>query len=153
MLMMFLLHGTLHGGTSIIFFNLLNNRVPSIKFKVEWEKDNRIPFLAELIIRSPTGYKFTVYRKPTFSISYIHFFSYHDNSVKVSLASNLFLRALRICSNEYLDSEFGTIKQHLKSIKYPDHTIEKAIYKATKFSFVLPVKIKKHSVIKLTSHT
>ena len=120
------------------FFSLLNNRVPSIKFKVEWEKDNRIPFLDVLIIRSPTGYKFTVYRKPTFSISYIHFFSYHDNSVKVSLASNLFLRALRICSNEYLDSEFGTIKQHLKSIKCPDHTIGKAIYKANQIFFRPP---------------
>ena len=120
------------------FFNLLNNRVPSIKFKVEWEKDNRIPFLDVLIIRSPTGYKFAVYRKPTFSISYIHFFSYHDYSIKVSLASNLFLRALRICSNEYLESEFDTIKHHLKSIKYPDHTIEKAKYKANQIFYRPP---------------
>ena len=98
-------------------------------------KDNRIPFLDILVIRSPTGYKFTVYRKPTFSISYIHFYSYHDHSVKVSLASNLFLRALRICSNDHLDSEFDIIKQHLKSVKYPDHIIEKAIYKANQIFF------------------
>ena len=102
---------------------------------LEWEKDNRIPFLDVLVIRSPTGYKFTVYRKPTFSISYIHFYSYHDHSVKVSLASNLFLRALRICSNDHLDSEFDIIKQHLKSVKYPDHIIEKAIYKANQIFF------------------
>ena len=87
-----------------IFLNKLNNLVPSINFKVEWEANNKIPFLDVLIIRDPSGYKFTVYRKPTFSISYIHFFGYHDTSVKISIASNLFLHALRICSPTYLDS-------------------------------------------------
>ena len=117
------------------FFIRLNNLVPSIKFKVEWEKDNKIPFLDVLIIRDPNRYKFTVYRKPTFSISYIHYFSYHDISIKSSIASNLFLRALRICSPDMRESEFKIIRQQLNSLRYPDHVIEKAIYKANQIFY------------------
>ena len=121
-------------GDFSIFLNKLNNLVPSINFKVEWENNNKIPFLDVLIIRDPSGYKFTVYRKPTFSISYIHFFSYHDTSVKISIASNLFLCALRICSS-YLDSEINTVREQLKSLRYPDYIIEKAIYKANQIFY------------------
>ena len=112
------------------FLSKLNALVPSIKFKVEWETNNKIPFLDVLIIRDTTEYKFSVYRKPTFSLSYIHFFSYHDISIKIGVASNLFLRALRICSPEHLENEFKLIRKQLSSLKYPDHITEKAIQKA-----------------------
>ena len=120
------------------FFTRLNNLIPSIKFKVEWENENKIPFLDVHILRSPTSYKFTVYRKPTFAISYIHFYSYHDHTIKVGVATNLFLRALRICSNEHLDSEFSIIEGHLLSLKYPSHVIEKAKYKANQIFYRPP---------------
>ena len=112
------------------FLISLNSLVPSIKFKCEWEKDNCLPFLDILIIRRNNRYVFTVYRKPTFSISYIHFLSYHNEKIKIGVACNLFLRALRICSTEFLDEEFFIIKQHLTYLKYPDYIVERAKNKA-----------------------
>ena len=112
------------------FLSKLNALVPSIKFKVEWETNNKIPFLDVLIIRDTTEYKFSVYRKPTFSLSYIHYFSYHDIPIKIGVASNLFLRALRICSPEHLEKEMDLIRRQLSLLKYPNHIIERAIHKA-----------------------
>ena len=112
------------------FLKNLNSLVPSIKFKCEWEKDNCLPFLDILIIRRNNRYVFTVYRKPTFSISYIHFLSYHNEKIKIGVACNLFLRALRICSTEFLDEEFFIIIQHHTHLKYPDFIIERAMNKA-----------------------
>ena len=112
------------------FLTRLNSLVPSIKFKCEWEKDGCLPFLDILIIRKNNRYVFTVYRKPTFSISYIHFLSYHDKKIKIGVACNLFLRALRICSTEFLDEEFNKIRQHLNYLKYPIFIMEKALNKA-----------------------
>ena len=112
------------------FLSNLNSLVPSIKFKCEWEKDDCLPFLDVLIMRRNNRYVFTVYRKPTFSISYIHFLSYHDKKIKIGVACNLFLRALRICSPEFLDEEFNNVRQHLSYLKYPKFLIEKATNKA-----------------------
>ena len=112
------------------FLARLNSLVPSIKFKCEWEKDDCLPFLDILIMRKHNRYVFTVYRKPTFSISYIHFLSYHDNKIKIGVACNLFLRALRICSTEFLEEELNNIRQHLTYLKYPEYIIEKATNKA-----------------------
>ncbi|MEO0688224.1 MAG: GIY-YIG nuclease family protein, partial [Cyanobacteria bacterium J06649_11] len=77
-----------------------------------------------------------VYRKPTFSISYIHFYSYHDIEVKLGVACNLFLRALRICSPEYLEEEINIIREQLGSIKYTEYILEKALNKAKRIFYV-----------------
>ena len=112
------------------FFIRLNSLVPSIKFKCEWERDGSLPFLDVHVIRCNNKYAFKVYRKPTFSISYIHFLSYHEDRIKIGLACNLFLRALRICSPEFCNEEFNTIRQQLTKLLYPRFIIEKAICKA-----------------------
>ena len=89
------------------FLQRLNNLVPSIKFKVEWEVDNKLPFLDILLHNVDGSLKFSVYRKPTHSGSYLHFFSYHSLRVKKSVVSSMFLRAYRVCSNEFLESEIS----------------------------------------------
>ena len=38
----------------------------------------------------------------------------------------MFLRALRICSNEYLNSEIGTITKIVRELQYPQYLIDKA---------------------------
>ena len=112
------------------FLDRLNSLVPSIKFKCEWERENCLPFLDILIMRSNNKYVFKVYRKPTFSISYIHYLSYHHDKIKIGVACNLFLRALRICSPEFYDEEFNVIRQQLSYLYYPRFVIEKSISKA-----------------------
>ena len=55
-----------------LLFNL-NNQVPSIKFTLELEKDNCLPFLDVLIYREPFQCKFSIYRKHTNNLTYVHF--------------------------------------------------------------------------------
>ena len=81
-------------------------------------------------MRRNNKYVFKVYRKPTFSISYIHYLSYHHDKIKIGVACNLFLRALRICSPEFYDEEFNVVRQQLSFLQYPKFIIEKAISKA-----------------------
>ncbi|XP_076036095.1 uncharacterized protein LOC143022045 [Oratosquilla oratoria] len=58
-----------------------------------------------LVIRNCDQLSFSVYRKPTHTGSYLHFFSHHPEKVKYSVASGLYLRALRLCSPQHLEEE------------------------------------------------
>ena len=89
----------------LVFLNQLNQLVPSIKFKVEIE-NYILPFLDTLTINTHDQFKFNAYRKPTSVESFIHYFSNHDVSVKRSVFSSMFLRALKICDqNFHYDNE------------------------------------------------
>ena len=108
----------------------LNTLVPSIKFTIEEETDLCLPFLDVKIFRTDSGFKFSVYRKPTNVCSYIHFYSNHSEQIKKSTFATMFLRALRICSPEYIDDEFGNIFSISEKLKYPKHFIECSLRKA-----------------------
>lgn len=112
------------------FLNNLNSLVPSIKFKVETEVDGKLPFLDLLIVKYNDSFKFKVYRKPTHTDGYIHYFSNHDNSVKKSVFSGMFLRGFRICDPEYLEEEFSHIRTIANKLCYPSAFIEKCLIKA-----------------------
>ena len=117
------------------FFNALNNMVPSIKFKVEWEKDDFLPFLDVKVMKKDYSQSFSVYRKPTHCDLYIHYFSYHNSSTKHSVISSMFLRAFRICSPQHLDNEVSYIWKTFLSLKYPDWFIKKSYFKARQSYF------------------
>ena len=122
------------------FFRRLNSLCPSLKFQFEWEKDGELPFLDILIKKINGQFLFNVFRKPTHSNSYIHFFSYHDDKVKVSVISSLFLRAYRICSPSFIDKEIEIIFNCFKSLGYPYWFIEKAHFKARKIFYSPPAR-------------
>ena len=96
------------------YLGFLNSLYPTLKFTFEWEVDSCIPFLDVLIKNCKDFLKFTVYRKPTNAESYLHYFSYSPINIKIGLAQGLFLRALRVCDPEFLDSEIKHIKASLK---------------------------------------
>ena len=102
------------------FFTNLNSIHPCIQFKVEWEIDGKLPFLDILIHRDVNNrLSFSVYRKPTNSLSYIHYFSAHHNSVKRSTISSQFLRAYRICNPIFIDQEIEFIFSVFGNLGYP----------------------------------
>ena len=101
--------------------NRINSVHPRIQFTLEEERDNQLPVLDVLIMRDENHRpKFSVYRKPTHKDDYIHFFSAHSEKIKSGAIIGLFLRALRICSPEYLEEEFGTIITAFKRLQYPE---------------------------------
>ena len=65
------------------------------------------------------GGGFAVYRKPTCKDDYIHYLSAHSEKVKSGVVIGLFLRALRICSPEYLEDEFNHVIEAFKRLHYP----------------------------------
>ena len=109
----------------------LNNVEHSINFTYGKRSNNTIHFLDILIIKSHS-LTFKVYSKPTNKNNYIHFYSLHNNKIKTGLIIGFNLRVLRICSLQYVNEEFESIKHSLKSLKYPKYFILNANKKAFK---------------------
>ena len=112
-----------------LFF--INNLYPSLKFTVEYEKDGKLPFLDVLIHNNNTHLDYSVYRKPTNSDMYLHYYSFSSFDVKMGVAHGLFLRALRICKNDnYLNIEINYIFKTLSALAYPEYVLNAALKKA-----------------------
>ena len=117
------------------FLQLLNSLCPSLKFQFEWENNGELPFLDVLVRRVNGQFLFNVFRKPTHCNSYIHYFSYHEDRVKISVISSMFLRAYRICSPPFIAGELEIIFDSFKTLGYPQWFIEKAHFKARKLFY------------------
>ena len=100
---------------------------PSLSFSVELESNNRMPFLDVLILKSSNDLLFKVFRKSTHSNSYLHFFSFHEFKIKMTVARGLFLRAFRICSSPFLNAEILFIFNSLSKLGYPSQVLHKAL--------------------------
>ena len=65
------------------FLQHLNSQPPTIRFTMEIEKDNTVPFLDTSVSRDSNGLLTTrVYRKPTHTDQYLAYDSHHPQSVK-----------------------------------------------------------------------
>ena len=84
------------------FLNCLNRLHLSLRFTMEGEKNNRLPFMDVLVIRGESGLSTTVYRKPTFTGLYTRWDSYCSTGQKIALVRSLAHRARKLCSAEHL---------------------------------------------------
>lgn len=111
--------------------NYLNNILPTIKFTYEVPESGNLPFLDVLVGRNhmnlPT---FTVYRKPTHTNSYIHWYSLHQPNTKLGILMSQFTRALKLCCPPLLDAEISHIKSIFSSLHYPSYFINRALRRA-----------------------
>ena len=123
------------------FLHELNNLVPSIKFTLEIESNGVLPFLDVNLHRINNSFKFSIYRKPTNVCSYVHYYSSHPNKVKLSVFSSMFLRALRICSPEFMDEEVSKIYNIAFNLKYPKSTIDKSFSLAKRSFYNNEIKV------------
>ena len=118
----------------------INNIEDSIKFTVEMEENNELPFLDVKIIKRGKDLIFDVYRKPTNSDNYIHYFSAHSNSTKTGIIIGFFLRAYRICDPIFIDQEITKIYESFRKRDYPNYFINNARRKAEKIYYNPRVK-------------
>ena len=66
------------------FLQHLNSQQPTIRFTMEIEKDNTIPFLDTSVSRDSNGLlTTTVYRKPTHTDQYLAYDSHHPQPVSI----------------------------------------------------------------------
>ena len=106
------------------FLSVINNTHDNLHFTLELPTSDSIPFLDVLVKVNQGSLSTSVYRKPTWSGLYLHFFSHVPVSYKRNLVFNLFNRARRLCSPETLDNEFDILFQALQSNGYPSSFIE-----------------------------
>jgi hypothetical protein len=111
----------------------LNNQHNCIKFTIEEEKNNQLPFLDTLVKRKEQGYFTTVYHKKTFTGVYLNWNSLTSRKYKIKLIYCLCDRIWKISQQEE-DRNFEIKKLRAILIKndYPDHIIDKEIDKFVK---------------------
>ena len=111
------------------FLNCLNALHPSLEFTTEHEKNGSLPFLDVLVEKDLDRMKFitSVYRKPTFTGSYVRFESFCHLRRKTALIRTLTYRAHQICSPERLEPELARIKSIFLDNGYPEYLICKVM--------------------------
>ena len=101
-----------------------------IQFTIENENNGSLPFLDTVIIREGENIKFKVYRKPTNKDDFVHYLSAHDEKTKSGVLIGFYLRALRVCSDEYIDEEIRYINQTFVKLGYPKGMLALSLKKA-----------------------
>ena len=111
------------------FFNQLNYLDPSLKFTFENKKNNCISFLDVNVEQTVTGFKTSVYRKPTFTGQYLGWESFSPTKQKTNLISTLVHRTLMICTKSKLNQKIKHIKNILLDNGYSESIIDSNISK------------------------
>ena len=111
------------------FLHHLNALRPSIKFTMELEEKDQLPFLDVLVKKKENRLTTTVYRKKTHTDRYIHFTSNHHPSTKLGVMKCLKTRAERICDKKHIRKEIQHIKEVFMKNGYPRSLINKALRK------------------------
>ena len=89
-----------------IFLQYLNSQQPMIRFTMETETNNTIPFLDTLATRDSDGYFSTsVYRKPTHTYQYLAYDSHHPQSVKRGIVKCLYDRSKHLVTKPSVISQ------------------------------------------------
>ena len=106
----------------------LNNQHPRVKFTMEAENNNQIPFLDVLVSRTDSNQLQTsVYRKPTHTNQYVHYQSNHPPRVKSGIISTLTRRAKNICTTN-LEEEINHLKEVFVELNhYPSQLVNRTI--------------------------
>ena len=109
------------------YLQLLNSMRSSITFTVEEESENSLAFLDVNVIRQPDGSTVTsVYRKPTYTDQYLHYFSHHPLCCKLGIVRTLTKRARILSSDEtLLQQELQHLEKALINNSYPQHVLRR----------------------------
>ena len=108
----------------------LNEQHPNIRFTIEHEECDRLPFLDTCVVRRVNKYSTTIYRKKTFTGVYLNWTSLTARRYKISLIRCLAERIWRICSEEKeRHAELAKLKIILERNEYPADVIDRSLSK------------------------
>ena len=95
----------------IPFLNLLNLQHQSIKFTMEEDKENKLPFLDILVHREEIRFTLKIYRKPSTTMRFIPENSFCNNRHKTASFNSMIYRACNIpMEPKHFDEEINYIK-------------------------------------------
>jgi hypothetical protein len=97
-----------------------NSLHPNLKFTNEQETNNKLNYLDITIHRTPTGWKTSIYRKPTFTDSFIPYSSIHPAQHKYAEIRYLYnrLHTYNLHHQEYVAEE-NTIQNIMFNNAFP----------------------------------
>ena len=105
--------------TALEFKVFLETLHPNLKFKIELEENNCLPFLDILICKEESRIVTKVYRKPSHSGVLTHYRSYVPFRFKLNMINTLLDRAYKICSTwETVVDEFQKLSDMLNKNGY-----------------------------------
>lgn len=108
----------------------LNKQHPNIRFTIEKEEKNSLPFLDTRVIRNVGKYVTTIYHKKTFTGVYLNWKSLTARKYKIGLVNCLLNRIWRICTTqEQRDAEVSKLRLILAKNEYPKNVIDETINK------------------------
>lgn len=140
------------------FLKLINSQYESIKFTVEFEQNNHLPFLDLLLTRFKHHIDISVYRKPTTTRRYITSDSYCSFNTKMASFRSMINRMCNLpLSAENYTKELEYIRETADINGYNSHIInnmvEKHMKKQKRESLSTMFKIQKDENIKRISFT
>ena len=104
----------------------LNSQCDSIKFTLEKEEDNSLPFLDVLITKKTDGsLSHQVYRKKTHTNRYLHADSHHYPSQKSGIINTLATRAWRVLDADHIKEELKHLRTSFINNGYTGKEIDK----------------------------
>ena len=107
-----------------------NSFHPRIKFTLEPENNNQLPFLDVLVTRDNNIFHTSVYRKPTFTGLGLNFYSFCPTFYKNNSCKTLIDRAYKISSNyNNLHSEILVLRKYFKDNNYNSFNFEYLVNK------------------------
>ncbi|KAK5638773.1 hypothetical protein RI129_013068 [Pyrocoelia pectoralis] len=83
------------------FLQHLNNIHPNIKFTMEIEKQNQLPFLDILVTKIENEFSYTLFRKQTHTNRYLNAHSHHHPSQFHAIIKSLTTRSIRLTDIKY----------------------------------------------------
>jgi hypothetical protein len=114
-----------------LFFENVNLKHKNIKFTMEIENNDNLPFLDVMVSRSEDGILSTsLYRKDTFSGLYLKFDSFVPHHFKRNIVFGLLNRAWKICTSQKIfNTELNQIKRLLRLNGFPTKFLNREIRK------------------------
>ena len=125
-----------------LFLAYVNSKHPSIRFTIQTEINNSLPFLDVNVERLCNRFETSVFRKDSFTYLSTSFFSFCCNLFKTNVIKTLLFRALRNCSSsESFNAELDSLKNYFFKNGYPPSLIASFIkrFNENRFSHPLPI--------------
>jgi hypothetical protein len=110
------------------FLAHLNNMHHNIKFTMELEENNSLPFLDVLLLKKSDGsLGHTVYRKKTNTSRYLNAQSHHHPSQKRSVLKTLTTRSIRLTDHDHYNQEVSTLHDTFERNGYSNMEINQVL--------------------------
>ena len=108
-----------------LFLNYISDFHANIKFTMDTEMDDQLPFLDILVSRSDGNFVTGIFRKSTFTGLGLNFFSHCSFGFKLNSCRTLLHRAYSLCSNwSKFHLEISMLSTYFRKNCYPSHIFD-----------------------------